>query len=83
MRPERAPIFAFTSSERVYRQIALCWGTYPILIEFTDDPNQTVEAALKYLRDEKLTERNDNLVILSDMLAAGLKVDCVQLRQAK
>ena len=83
MRPERAPIFAFTSSERVYRQIALCWGTYPILIEFTDDPNQTVEAALKYLRDEKLTERNDNLVILSDMLAAGLKVDCVQLRPAK
>src|ERR1700731_2406187 len=83
MRPERAPIFAFPSNERVYRQIALCWGAYPILIEFTDDPNQTVEAALQYLRDKKLTERNDNLVILSDMLAAGLKVDCVQLRPAK
>ena len=83
MRPEKAPIFAFTPSERVYRQIALCWGTRPILIEFTDDPNETVEAALKYLRDEKLTEPEDNLVILSDMLASGLKVDCVQLRQAK
>jgi hypothetical protein len=42
-----------------------------------------VEAALKYLRDEKLTEPEDNLVILSDMLASGLKVDCVQLRQVK
>jgi len=83
MRPERAPIFAFTSSERVYRQIVLCWGTRPILIEFTDDPNQTVEAALKHLRDEKLTEPNDNLVVLSDMLASGLKVDCVQLRTVK
>src|SRR5438309_8870866 len=50
MRPERAPIFAFTSSEQVYRQVALCWGTYPILIEFTGDPNETVEAALKQLR---------------------------------
>lgn len=83
MRPERAPIFAFTSSERVYRQIVLCWGTHPILIEFTEDPNQTIEAALKHLREKKLTEPNDNLVILSDMLASGLKVDGVQLRQAK
>jgi len=83
MRPERAPIFAFTSSERVYRQIVLCWGTHPVLIEFTEDPNQTIEAALKHLREKKLTEPNDNLVILSDMLASGLKVDGVQLRQAK
>ena len=83
MRPERAPIFAFTSSEQVYRQVALCWGTYPILIEFTDDPNETVEAALKQLRARKLTEPGDNLIVLSDMLAGGLKVDCVQLRPAK
>ena len=83
MRPERAPIFAFTSSEQVYRQIALCWGTYPILIEFTDDPNETVEAALKQLRARKLTEPGDNLIVLSDMLAGDLKVDCVQLRPAK
>jgi len=83
MRPERAPIFAFTSSEQIYRQVALCWGTYPILIEFTDDPNETVEAALKQLRARKLTEPGDNLIVLSDMLAGGLKVDCVQLRPAK
>lgn len=83
MRPERAPIFAFTPSERVCRQTVLSWGTHPILIEFTDDPNQTVEEALKYLRDQKLTEPGDNLVVLSDMLASGLKVDCVQLRQEK
>jgi pyruvate kinase len=83
MRPERAPIFAFTSSERVYRQIVICWGTHPILIEFTDDPNQTIDAALKYLRDQKLTEPDDNLVVLSDMLAGGLKIDCVQMRQVK
>ena len=80
MRPEKAPIFAFTSSEQVFRQIVLAWGTHPILIEFTDNPDETVAAALKYLRSQKLTEPGDNLVILSDMLASGLKVDCVQLR---
>jgi pyruvate kinase len=83
MRPEHAPIFAFTSSERVYRQLVLSWGTYPILIGFTDDPKQTVDAALKHLHELKLTEPNDNLVILTDMVASGLKVDSIQLRQAK
>lgn len=83
LRPEKAPIFAFTSSERVYRQIVLYWGTHPILIEFTDDPNQTIEAALEHLREKKLTEADDNLVILTDMLVRDLKVDCVQLRPAK
>ncbi|MEP6699598.1 MAG: pyruvate kinase [Verrucomicrobiota bacterium] len=83
MRPENAPIFAFTPSEHICRQLALCWGTHPVVIDFTDDPNQTVEAALNYLRVEKLSEPNDNLVILSDMLASGLKIDCVQLRQAR
>jgi pyruvate kinase len=83
MRPQHAPIFAFTSSERVYRQIVLSWGTHPILIDFTDDPKQTVEAALKHLRVAKLTEPKDNLVILTDMVASELKVDSVQLRQAK
>ena len=83
MRPERAPIFAFTSSERVYCQLALCWGTHPILMDFADDPNRTIEAAVKRLRDEKLSERNDNLVILSDVRAGDSLIDCVQLRTAK
>jgi pyruvate kinase len=83
MRPEKAPIFAFTLSEQVYRQLALCWGTYPILIDFTDDPNRTIESAVKCLRDEKLTEPNDNLVILSDLRAGEALVPCVQLRTAK
>ena len=46
-------------------------------------PHETVEAALKQLRARKLTEPGDNLIVLSDMLAGGLKVDCVQLRPAK
>jgi pyruvate kinase len=83
MRPERAPIFAFTLSEQVYRQLALCWGTYPILMDFTDDPNRTIESAVKHLRDEKLTEPGDNLVILSDVRAGETLVDCVQLRTVR
>jgi pyruvate kinase len=80
MRPEHAPIFAVTSTERVYRQLAICWGTFPVRIDFTDDPNATIEAAIEYLRDAKLIQTNDNLVIISDVRAGKTLVDCVQLR---
>ena len=80
LRPERKPIFAVASNEPVCRQLAICWGMFPILIDFTDDPNATIEAAVKYLRDAKLVVPNDNLVIISDVRAGEALVDCVQLR---
>jgi pyruvate kinase len=81
LRPEHAPIFAFTPNEMVYRQLLLCWGTHPVLIDFTEDPNATIEAAERCLRDKKLTEPGDNLVIISDVRAGSALVDCVQLRE--
>ncbi len=83
LRPQRATIFAFTPSEEVRRQLSICWGVYPIQIEFSDDPNVTIETAQKYLRDQKLTSAGDSLVIISDVRARDALVDCVQLRTAK
>lgn len=83
LRPENAPIFAFTSKEEVFRQIVICWGTHPVMIEFAQDPNATIESAIKYLSREKLTDPGDNLIVLSDMLGGRDKVDCIQLRQAE
>ena len=83
LRPAHAPIFAFTPSEEVRRQLALSWGTHPIRLDFTDDPNATINAAEKYLRENRCTELGDNLVIISDVRAHDALIDCVQLRQAK
>ncbi|MEY2493770.1 MAG: pyruvate kinase [Verrucomicrobiota bacterium] len=83
LRPENAPIFAFTSNEEVFRQIVISWGTHPVMLEFAQDPNVTIESAIKYLRREKLTSRGDNLIILTDLLGGRDKVDCIQLRQAQ
>lgn len=83
MRPHHAPIFAFTPSEHIYRHLALCWGTHPVLLEFTGDPNTTIEAAETYLREAGLTKINDNLVILSDLRAGDSQIDSIQVRQAR
>jgi pyruvate kinase len=83
LRPEHATIFAFTPSEEVRRQLAVCWGVCPGRIKFSDDPSITIEAAEKYLREANLTSPGDNLVIISDLRAGDTLVDTVQLRSAR
>ena len=83
MRPQHAPIFAFTPSEKVCRQLAMSWGACAIQTEFTKDPNKTIAAAESFLRDNKLAASGDQLVILSDLRAGETLVDCVQLRTVK
>jgi pyruvate kinase len=83
LRPENAPIFAFTSSEEVYRQLSIYWGVYPVKIDFTNDPNATIEAAESFLRRTRLTAPGDQLVIIGDVRAGKERIDSVQLRTAK
>jgi pyruvate kinase len=83
LRPEHAPIFAFTSDEIIFRQIVILWGTHPIMLQFADDPHETIESAISYLRKQKLTEPGDHLIVLSDMLGGRDKVDSVQLRRVE
>ncbi|PYK41510.1 MAG: pyruvate kinase [Verrucomicrobia bacterium] len=83
LRPANAPIFAFTSSEEVYRQLSIYWGVHPVKIDFIDDPNATIEAAEMFLRRTRLTAPGDQLVIISDLRAGEERIDSVQLRTAK
>jgi len=83
LRPATAPIFAFTGSETVFRQIVILWGTHPVMLDFAENPNDTIEAAIAYLRKQKLTEPGDHLIVLSDMLGGRDKVDSVQLRMVE
>lgn len=83
LRPEHAPIFAFTPSEKVRRQLSICWGVYPVRIDFTGDPNTTIRAAEEFLRTHRLTTPGDQLVIITDLRADTERIDSVQLRTAK
>ena len=83
LRPRRAPIFAFTPSEEVYRQLALCWGTFPTCIDFTGGPDKTMAAAEKFLRKNKWATPGDHMVIISDVRMGRALVDSIQLRMVK
>jgi pyruvate kinase len=83
LRPKRAPIFAFTPSDEVCRQLALYWGTFPACIDFTDDPDKTIAAAEKLLRKSKLAAPGNRLVIISDVRMGRAMIDSIQVRVVK
>lgn len=83
LRPEHAPIFAFTPSEEVQRQMSMLWGVYPIHIDFAIDPNTTIDTAEKFLRDHRLVNAGDPLVVITDIHAGTQRIDSVQLRTAR
>ena len=83
LRPQRAPIFAFTPSEEVYRQLALYWGTFPACLDFAGGLDRTMAAAEKLLRKNKWAAPGDRLVIVSDVRMGRAMIDSIQLRVVK
>ena len=83
LRPRRAPIFAFTPTEEVYRQLAIYWGTFPNCIDFAGGPDKTMAAAEKFLRKNKWAAPGDRMVIVSDVRMGPALIDSIQLRVVK
>jgi len=83
LRPQRAPIFAFTPSEEVYRQLALYWGTFPARVDFSGGPDRAIAAAEKFLRKNKWATPGNHMVIISDVRMGRALVDSIQLRMVK
>jgi pyruvate kinase len=80
LRPAHSPIFAFTPSPQVLRQLRLLRAVEPILLELATDPNATIENALAHLRRAGLAAPGDKIVVATDIVAEDRLVDAVQLR---
>jgi pyruvate kinase len=81
LRPERAPIFAFSPSAEVVRRLALNWNTHPIQMAFGINPEHTIADAELELTRRGLIKSGDQLIILSDVAAGQERFDSIQLRE--
>lgn len=81
LRARGAPVFAFTDVESIFRQLLLPWGVEPFLIEFFDDPEETISLSLNLLREKKWTKPGSTLVVITNALARGKIIDTLQLRK--
>lgn len=81
LRPRGVPIFAFTDIEEVFRQLLLPWGVEPFLMEFSEDPEETIRNSLAYLKRRNWCQAGAWLVVITNALADNVVIDSLQLRQ--
>jgi pyruvate kinase len=81
LRAVGVPIYAFTDDEVLFRQMLLPWGVEPFLMPFSEDPEQTVQNALAYLKRREWCADNTWLVVITNALAHDHVIDTLQLRQ--
>jgi pyruvate kinase len=78
-RPQRVPVFAFTNHSQTRRRLALNRAVHAYRIEFSREPEKTLQRALSILREREDFAATDKVVVISDVLAER-NSDAIQLR---
>jgi pyruvate kinase len=81
LRARGVPIFAFTDVESIFRQLLLPWGVEPFLMEFCDDPEETIRNAMGRLKEKNWGQVGSHLVVITNALARGKIIDTMQIRK--
>lgn len=83
LRPVTAPIYSFTPSLELLRQLRLLRSVDPFLLPFASEPDATIENAIAMLRREGRIKPGDKLILATDILAQDRLIDAVQLRTVR
>ncbi|MBS3102140.1 pyruvate kinase [Candidatus Woesearchaeota archaeon] len=73
-------IFVFTDNENVKKKLIMHWGAFPFAIEFNDDFEAMANNAINILRDKKLLDNEDRVIIVSDVNQRK-NVDILEIRK--
>ncbi|MEZ5305123.1 MAG: pyruvate kinase [Verrucomicrobiales bacterium] len=80
LRPDRAPIFAFTPDRDVCQSLMLCRSVYPIQMRFSADPTETADQALAELNRRGVAGPGAPSVIVMGVFDSCAAVDSILLR---
>ncbi|MDE3067026.1 MAG: pyruvate kinase [Verrucomicrobiota bacterium] len=81
MRPRYSPIYGLCDNEKCARELTLCWGVTPFVVEFDFiNPQNTIEMALKTLAEQGRLRPGDTVVIIGAISVGTEVVDAVQMR---
>jgi pyruvate kinase len=78
-RPFYTNIYAFTNMSQPRRTMMLNRGVFSFRIDFSSDPEKTLQTAFRILKDREQFQVGDKVVIISDVLAQQ-RVDSIQIR---
>jgi len=81
MRPRYSQIYALCENGRVAEALSINWGVKAYITSFDhDNPERTIELALKTLLQQKRLHPGNTVVIISSISAGEQIVDAVQMR---
>jgi pyruvate kinase len=69
LRPQLAPVFAFTPHIEICRNLSLHFGVRAHVIEVNGDPNETLVRMMAKLREYHYVNPGDSIVVVSDLVA--------------
>jgi pyruvate kinase len=78
-----SPIFTFTPSPEVFRQLRLLRAVEPFLMPFSPEPDTTIENAIGRLKLAGVIAPGDKLIVATDIVSQDRLVDSVQLRTVR
>lgn len=73
------PVFAFTNLSQTRRRLMLNRATFAHRTAFSNDPEKTIQTALRVLREREQIDSDERVVVISDVLVEKT-VDAIQLR---
>lgn len=74
------PIHAFTDNENCQRRLALVWGVIAHCVKFSDNPDQTIAAAIALGKKEGFLKKGQRVVAVSDIRSSDERVMTIQIR---
>ena len=83
LRPKGVPIYAFTDQEAIFRHLLLPWGVEPFLMDFSEDPEETIQNSISYLKRRGWCAAGSWLVVITNVLAGQKIIDTTQLRHVE
>lgn len=83
LRPPRAPIIAFTPSQRTLRRLKLLRSVEGFSMSFDANPDETITRAIDLLLYQQRVKRGDKLIVVTDILSHERLFDSVQLRTVR
>lgn len=80
LRPKYSPIFAFTSRPEILHSLIIHRGVNPMLIEFSEDRQETLHNALRKLKERRMLNTGDAIVVVTDFAGREHVTSAVQFR---
>ena len=80
LRPRQIGLYSFTYNSKVFSSMTLYRGVYPIFMEFSKNPEDTIQNALRILKEKEGFAAEEDVVVLANLITGEGYCTSLQVR---